>query len=50
VNRFNANRPALSVLLTTAAWVVTFVWFNPAGWILAAVLAFMAMVAAPLLP
>jgi hypothetical protein len=50
VGGFNANRPALFVLLTLAAWVVMFAWFNPAGWILAAVLAFMAMVAAPPLP
>jgi hypothetical protein len=38
------------MLFSVAAWVVMFAWFNPVGWSVAAVLAFMAMVAAPPLP
>lgn len=50
MGNFNAIRPALSMLLAVGAWAVMFVWFNPAGWTLAWVMAFMAMVAAPPLP
>ena len=46
----NANRAAMALLLLLTAWAVVFIWFDPTGWIIAAVLALMAMVVAPASP
>jgi uncharacterized membrane protein YhhN len=45
-----ARRTALALLLLMAAWAVGLLLFSPTGWLIAAGLAFMAMVAAPPLP
>ena len=44
----NSTRRRSALALTVAAWVIGFGWFTPAGWAIAATLAFTAALLTPL--
>ena len=43
----DSTRKLIALALTVAAWVIGFGWFTPAGWAIAATLAFTAALLTP---